>query len=348
MTFRQFATTLSVLALVAAAGRASAQTVLVRGLTPGTPVEVAVNGTLAGNASANANGDATVPLGAAGTKAQMDANIYVDTCGERRRIVVVDRSQSAVFTEGDCGRQEIPGVFVVRPVSTLVVSVTGATPTLLLIQGTYDPDAPPKTWQPLPTGLMLFGGSGYTMMGDAPLYACGTVTDCNGDGSGFGFVGGVEYWLWPWLGAEAQFLKPANMTAEGGGTGYKFDTTLEANVITLAGKVGIPVGPVRFYGKAGGNYQRSLYTNSQTIDDTTVTVDEITTVYKGGSITSDYETGGWSWYFGGGGEAWFKARFAIYGEVGWLGLKGENRNDGEGILDDKLTVFLFGGRVKLF
>ena len=105
---------------------------------------------------------------------------------------------------------------------------------------------------------------------------------------------------------------------------------------------------MRFYGKVGGNYQRSLYTSSQTVEDTPVTVDDVTTVYEGGSITSDYETDGWSWYFGGGAEAWFKARFAVYGEVGWLGLKGEDRHDGEGVLDDKLTVFLFGARVKLF
>ena len=183
---------------------------------------------------------------------------------------------------------------------------------------------------------------------------------CNGDGSGFGFQGGAEYWFAPWLAAEGTFLKPANMTAEGSGTGYKFDTTLETSVVTIAGKVGVPAGPMRFYGKVGANYQRSLSTNNQTIDDTTIIVQESTTVdgettvtektitYKGGSHTIDYRTGGWSWYIGGGAEAWFKGRFAVYGEAAWLGLKGDNLDEGEGRLDDKLTMFMFGARVKLF
>ena len=67
--------------VAAGAGSSSAQTVLLRNITPGTAVEVALNGTLVGSATANASGDATVPLGqAAGTKPQMDANIYVDIC----------------------------------------------------------------------------------------------------------------------------------------------------------------------------------------------------------------------------------------------------------------------------
>jgi hypothetical protein len=219
---------------------------------------------------------------------------------------------------------------------------------MMLVQGAYDPDAPPKTWQPLPTGLMVFGSTGFTMISDAGAYACGTVEGCNGDGSGFGFEGGVEYWLLPWLGAEVSLLKPANMNAEGSGTNYRFDTTLETSVVTISGKVGIPAGPMRFYGKAGANYHRALHTTNQTIDDTTVTVDEVTTVFTGGTQTFDYRTGGWGWNFGGGAEAWFKTRFALYGEVDFIFLKGEDLDTGEGVLEDRVTMFMFGGRLRIF
>jgi hypothetical protein len=340
------------IALVAMARPAPAQTVLVRGLPPGAAVDVALNGTPVGSTSANANGDATVPLGQApGTKPQMDANVYVDTCGERRRVVIVDRSQPEILPEGDCGRQEVPGVFVVRSISTLVISVTGVTPTMLLIQGSYDPDAPPRTWQPLPTGLILSGGTGYTMISDAGLYACGTSEDCNSDGSGLGYTGSVEYWFAPFLAAEASIIKPADVTAAGKGTGYAFDSTLETALFALGGKVGVPAGPMRFYGKVGANYQQSLDTTTQTVEDTVILLDEETgqtVTYEGGSLTLDYRTRGWGWYFGGGAEAWFKSRFALFGEIAWHSLKGEDPDEGEGRLDDNLTVILVGGRLRIF
>jgi hypothetical protein len=338
--------------LEAFAATGSAQTVIVRNVPPDTAVEVALNGTLVGSATANISGDATVPFGQApGTKPQMDANVYLDTCGPRRRVVVFDRSQNDVLPEGDCVRLEIPGVYVVRSISTLVVNASGPLPSMLLVQGPYDPDAPPKTWQPLPTGLFVFGSTGLTMIGDAGAYACGTVEGCNDDGSGFGFEGGVEYWLRPWLGAEVSFLKPADMKADGSGSTYRFDSTLETSILTISGKVGIPAGPIRFYGKAGANYHRALHTTNQTIDDTTVTVDEETgetQFFPGATQTLDYRTGGWGWNFGGGAEAWFKTRFALYGEVDFIFLKGENLDEGEGTLDDRVTMFVFGGRLRIF
>lgn len=339
-------------AVLAAADRASAQTVLLRGLAQGTAVEVALNGTLVGSATANSSGDATVPLGqAAGTKPQMDANIYVDVCGERRRVVVFDRSQNDILPEGDCGRIEVPGVYVVRSISTLVVNTASATPTMMLVQGPYDPNAPPKTWQPLPTGLMVFGGTGLSFISNAGLYACGTVSDCNEDGSGFGFIGGAQYWLASWLGAEVAFIKPASMSADGSGTGYTFDSSLETSMLTITGNVGVPAGPMRFYAKAGANYHKGLFTNNEDIEDTVILLDETTgetVTYAGGTNTIDYQTAGWGWYFGGGAEAWFKTRYAIFAEIGWAGLKGANQGEGEGEMSDKVTTIFVGGRIRVF
>lgn len=200
------------------------------------------------------------------------------------------------------------------------------------------------------------------MTSDAPLYACGTVTDCEGDGSGIGYYGGVEYWLFNWAAAEVSILRPADTHTTGKGTGYSFDSNLESSILMIGGKVGVPGGPMRFYARVGADYHRAFFTNTETIEDTTAIVEdtvtnedgtttttETTYNYAGGKNTIDYETGGWSWYIGGGAELWFKGRYSVFTEFDMVFLRGSNLADkGEGAMKDKVTMFMFGGRIKLF
>lgn len=334
--------------VVVGAGVATAQTVMVRNAAPGTTVEVLLNGAEAGTATADASGHATLAVRQPGSpKDEMAASLFVDTCEARRRVHLVERGVPAPAPAAGCTRQAISGVFVVRPVSTLVVNVAAPRPRLLLRQGAFDPDAPPRVWEQSPSGFMVFGGAGLTWLSNATGEACGNVADCQGDGSGLGYMVGAAYWFKPYLGVEAAFVRPAGMSAEGSGNTYRFTSTLETSVATLSGLFGLPVGPIRLYGKGGANQQRSLLTTTQTIDDTTITIDEVTQTIPGATQTLERRTGGWAWQFGGGAEFWPTRFVALFGEFGFTKLKGTDLDEGEGLLDDRAWSLMVGARVRL-
>lgn len=337
------------LAWAAGASDASAQSVLVRNLAPGTTVEFVLNSTVVGSAKTDAEGYASLPLAPAGTgKAEMDSYIFTETCGETRRVLVVERVVEPPAPDAACARVEIPGLFVVRPISTIVVDMTGSTPTLLLIQGAYDPKAPPRTWTAAPMGLILSGGAGLTSYNNQGLLACGSVTDCSSNNWTLGYTGAVQFWLAPFLGAEVGYIKPGGTTAEGSGTSsistYEFNSELDGDVLTIAGLVGGPVGPLRLYGKAGANHQWSIQTETVTIADATATIDGVEQTVPGGTHSTTLRTSGWGWLFGGGMEAWVSPRFAIYGEAMWAAMKGGDADRGEGSLDQRQTMFFIGGK----
>ena len=52
--------------------------------------------------------------------------------------------------------------------------------------------------------------------------------------------------------------------------------------------------------------------------------------------------------FGGGVEMWLARPFAIYLEGGRLGLKGSARDGADGSLDEGLSYFVAGARVRLW
>ena len=89
----------------------------------------------------------------------MDARVYVDTCGETRRVMIADRDAAPIPPETDCTRQEVTGIFLVRKVSSVVVNVGDPIATVLLVQGSYDlrPRGPRRQ---APRGLVVFGGGG--------------------------------------------------------------------------------------------------------------------------------------------------------------------------------------------
>jgi hypothetical protein len=337
-------------------GAAAAQTVFVRNAPPGGQVEVVVDSAKAGSGTADAGGEAQVPFNLREHigKDEMDANVYVDVCGTLRRVLVVDSARTPPPPESGCDRSQIPGLYWVRQVNTIVVDAGGTTPKLLLIKGHYTPPKPSDSgeegghvWRPSPTGMVVYGAGSLASFRDAVLIACGTVQDCSGKGMRPAFAAGATFWITRVIGADVSYVRPAKLTASGSGTGYRFNNTLDAELVTVEGKVGIPVGPVRIYGQAGMNHHQATSSTSETIDDVTVTVGDTTQTFKGGTQTFATETKGWSWVFGGGLEAWVKPSIAIYGEFGLAKAKGDAVGGGAGQLDDRVTLVFAGMKFRI-
>jgi hypothetical protein len=109
----------------------------------------------------------------------------------------------------------------------------------------------------------------------------------------------------------------------------------------------VPAGPVRFYGRGGANYHKAVTTMTQTIDDRTVTVDDAPQTIAGGTQVNAFETNGWGWTFGGGLEAWITSHVGMYAEFGRSSLKGSATGGGEGRMDDRLTSYTIGARIRI-
>jgi hypothetical protein len=312
------------------------QTVIVRKAPAASPVEVAVNAATAGSAVADANGDATVgfTLPEAGGRAEIDAYVFVDYCDAMRRVVIVERGRAPLPPAAGCDRREITGLYWVRRVSTLVVDVGGSIPTLLLIKGAYglnDPVA--RSWTPAMKGLSVFGGGAFSTYRDAHQIACGDVSPCGGSSSGIGYTAGATFWFSRFVAAEGSYLQPSKATANGSSTTFNFDSVLDPRLITIAGKVGGPIGRVRLYGLAGANYHRATTTTTETIEAATQVI--------------EFETKGWGLLFGGGGEVWVSRFVALYGQIDFASVKGAATDGGEVRIDDRLRILTFGARVRI-
>ena len=102
----------------------------------------------------------------------------------------------------------------------------------------------------------MFGGGGLTAFRDATQIFCGTASPCGGN-SGIAYTaGGDAVAQERWIGVEGSYLQPRKPTATGSGTNYSFDSELDARLATVAGVVGIPIGPVQTVRK--GREQLSL------------------------------------------------------------------------------------------
>ena len=328
--------TLGALVLLATLAPAAAQTVIVRNVQAGDAIEVFVNSTKAASATADAAGQArmTIDLKAAGVTADMDSRIYVDVCPKLRRIFVVNRNLQPPAKEDSCERREVTGIFLVRPRSTLVVDAGALIPTMLLRQGRYDPTAG-KVRVLSPTGIIIFGGGGITQFDNPVRFSCGNVSDCDGDSAVLAVSAGVDLWVTRWLGVEGAYTKPRNITTQGAGGFFKFIDTYDVHLVTVAGKLGIPVGRARLYGKGGGVFHSATTASTVTIAD----VDQ----------TLRLRTQGWSWLAGGGIEVWIGQRFALFAEADFAKIKGSAVGDDlEGDVDDKLTSLVGGFRIKVF
>jgi hypothetical protein len=316
-------------------GVAGAQTVMVRNAPPGETIEVFLNTTKVATASVPEKGETTLPLNLrennAG-KTEVDANIFIDVCDKIRRIIVVERGQPAAAQEPGCERRDIPGLYWVRHVNTLVVDVGGANPTMMLVKGGYDPGSI-TTWRAAPTGLIAFGNVGRADYRDVVFIACGNAPTCNGDKAGISFSGGLTFWVNRFLGAEASYFKPSQSKVDGKGDTYSFNSTLDTNLFMVGGRVGVPAGPVRISGLIGWDYQDSVLKTRDTIN--------------GATQNAEIETQGWDWMWGAGMEIWVSSRIAISVDGGFAALKGIPTGGGELQLDDRLRYVSGGVRVRI-
>jgi hypothetical protein len=330
----------------AGAAVAAAQTVTVINAPPSSAIDVVMNATPLASGAADAAGAATLKtkMQEAIGKAEIDANVFVDYCENRRRVVIVEVGAQSAAIDPGCDRRQISGLYWVRPVNTLVVNLGGIAPSLLLIKGSYDIPAPGEdgttqttethahSWTQPPKGLVFFGSAGLSKIGDALANACGNVSPCDGHDSGFSYSGGVAFWITRFLAVEGTYVKPKNMTAQGGDI-FKFNSTLDPDVWTLGGVLAAPVGPTRIYGKGGMDYHQATSTTVETIN--------------GASQTLAFRTKGFGWTFGGGLEVWLNTHLGLFGEVDFARLKGDAEGGGEAVTDDHLRLFLGGVRLHL-
>lgn len=335
---RRLLTLAAALNLIVCVGAATAQTVIVRNAPPDSSVEVVLNDEAVGSAKTNEKGDALVPVGLSERlmKTATDAQIFVDVCPTVRRVLIVERAAQVPLQDAGCTRRDMGGIFVVRQVSSLVVDVGGASPTLMLRQGKVSLD-PPRVWKPAPTGLVLFGGGAFNKFGDVTTVACGNVSTCSGDQAGLGYTFGAAYWVLPFLAAEGTYIKPPDATATGTLDNATFNSVFEAQILTIVGKAGIPLGPLRPFGQVGASYHQSKFRTTQTM----------TGAVEPNTLSYELRTDGWGWVFGGGMEVWLSSVFGFYGEFGTASIKGTAKDDEEGVVDDRATYVLFGGRVRL-
>lgn len=332
------------------AGPARAQTVMVRDAAAGSTVDLLLNGAAAGSATTDSAGRATIPFtlppSAERQGNSIDAYLFVDACGTTFRLLIVERAQPVPPQPVECTRRESLGLFLLRPVSTIVLTLADATPTVMLRQGTVT-FGPRRLTRPTASGPVLFAGGGFTSFRDTNPRACGNAPECSGKDRRLTGIAGADFWFLPFAGVEGAYLKTDEVTAEGGGTGYRFSSFTDPHVFTIAGKIGVPMQRGRLFAKVGGNYHRARTGVTQTFDPVTVTIDGQDQTIAGGTQTFEFETDGWGWTFGGGGELWIRPRLALYGEFNVAALKGEAIGEAEAIMDERITSFLFGLRFGL-
>lgn len=330
----------------AGAAIAAAQTVTVINAPPGAAVEVGLNGATVATGTADPAGAATLnaKMKDAIGKTEIDANVFVDLCENRRRVLIVEVGATSAAPEAGCERRQISGLYWVRPVNTVVVNLAGIVPTLLLIKGSYGIPAPgadgttatseshPRAWTQVPKGLVLSGSGGLSKFSDAVGVACGNLSPCTGHDSGLASSAGAAYWITRFFGVDAMYVKPKTVKAQGGDV-FTFTSTLDPDVWSLAGLVGGPVGPVRLYGKGGLDYHQATSTTVETVNSA--------------SQTLAFRTKGFGWLFGGGGEAWLTSHVALFAELDVARIKGDAEGGGEALTDDHLRLLTGGVRIHL-
>lgn len=323
------------LSVTVGAGTASAQRVTIRNAPAGETIEVALNAETVGSATADAEGGATLPidLNARLKKTDIDANVFVDACDRRHRVIVVERGQAIAPQEPGCERREVAGLFLVRAIHTLVVDVSGTNPTLMLVKGSYRA-GPVHRWSTPATGLILSGGGGLLKFSDMAVFACGDAAQCTTKDSRPAFTAGGAYWLNRFMGGEFSYIQSEKLTVAGsGGNAFTFTNTIEPQLMTISGLAGVPAGPVRFYGKVGGNYHRVTSTTTETIGSATQTF--------------QFKSRAWNWAWGVGGDVWMSGSFALYGELNFAGVKGVADEGDTGAIDDHARAIVIGARFRV-
>jgi hypothetical protein len=327
--------------LIAGAGIANAQTVIVTNAPANANVELFFNSDRVATATADTDGQATLTFSLPATTSETTTRVVTDRCGERRRVLLVERGvQMPPLTEA-CDRREVAGFFATRRATTFVVDMAQPDPVVNLRQGPV-----PSTWlahggipegggvnlPPASTGLMVFAGAGFAASSDAGTVACGDVSQCTTDAANRTVSVGLGYWK-GLIGVQASYVKPNDVGSTGSGDGFSFNSTRRTDLFVLSGGIGAPIGGVRIYGRGGVDYHRATLTTNNTIGDATQTL--------------ELKTAGWGWVAAGGVEVWLKPAIAFYADGGLAKLKGGAIGGAEGALDDSLIFVLVGARVRI-
>jgi hypothetical protein len=346
-------TLLALFFLVSLSIAATAQTVIVRHAPEVATLELFLNQTAAGSTPmARDNTQLTASVSAILKKPETDVDVFIDRCVTKIRVVLTERGAAPVAPDASCTRLQVTGLFRLREATTFVIDLTSQTPGMLVAQG-----APPREWlrdevpaalrprRDPPLGLAAFGGLGYGLYQDFSSHACGDATDCSTSHSTV-LSAGVAYWLTQNLGAEASYVRPTAVTANGTGTSFRFDSTFDPEFLVLVANVGGMSGRSRIYAKGGVDYHRATFSTNQTVDPRTSPFDATVTL-AGGTQTLVLQTSGWGIAFGGGFEIWPNKHFALYGEGLSLGVRGGSRDGADGEAADRVTSIVGGVRIRL-
>ena len=331
----------------------SAQTVITRSGPPGSRLEVDFNGTTVGSAVADANGDARVEgtLFARRGDPEKTVQLFLDVCGDVRRVLIVESSPQSSALE--CRRYAVSGRFGLRPATSFVIDLAGSEPNVRIWQGRAPIEwlrrgpAPVHVRGQAPVGLVLFAGGPALQIANLNVAACGSAPTCNGGGSAMAFTTGTDIWLAPFAAVEARYLKPVASSVTGNGDTYHFTTRTSSQIATVVGKVAVPAGIVRPYGLLGANFHRVVSKTTNTINDTTLVINEHAQTTQGATQDFVLEIRGFGWVFGGGGEVWLTPTLAVYGEVGRVQLKGTDVSGGPGTMDNWGRFELAGLRFRV-
>jgi len=337
----RLSTLVVLLAAIAGARSAAAQTVIVRSAPAGSAIEVSLDGGRAVTATADRFGDATLTVPS--QSPERSVHFHVDICGSVVRVLIVSRGLQPAAPESGCTRADIGSVFIMRPITTFVVDVNGLNSTVHVSQGpapvewTWRGEGPPKgagvSWVPPGRGLSVSAGLGFSSFNQAADLACGTAPTCQPHNLGVATTLGADVWVTHAFAAHVSYLRPADVTATGSGDGYKFDSRLTTRLFTVGGKAGVSAGPARIYALGGLNRQQSTSNTTQT----------------SGGATQGFgqQTQGWSWMLGGGVEGWLQKWGGLYAEVVVPKIKGSPKGGGEGGIDDRAFLFLAGVRLHI-
>lgn len=327
--------------VVLGAAVASAQTVILRHVRPGSTVDLVLDATLVGTAKADSEGTATVAPTT--VEVPLDVNVWIDTCDDAHRVILARRA-AQLIAAGACQRTQIAGLYFLQRVTSIVIDAN-ATASLLIRQGqapnTWLRDPPPVLAQtpaePLPplTGLTLFGAVGRNATLNFESQSCGDVTSCS-DKAPTPYSGGLAWWFNDFIGAEARY-GTLREHADGSSDAFRFTSIRDGGFLAFTGRGGFRLGRVRPFGRGGVSLHRATLTTTQTLNDRTIVTDGETQTVPGGTQILQMRTKGWAPVYGGGAEVWLSPFVGIYGEVQRIGLKGTD-DRGSGIAIDDATI----------
>jgi hypothetical protein len=337
--------------VLAGAATAAAQTVVVRHAPAGSSVEVAF-GPAAGKGTVDAAGNGTVELGETpADQAEVPAAIHVEACGTTTRVVIVGRTDETPPPAPGCQRRQATGYFVMRGETSLVIDVEPSVPTVRIRQGPVPPawmtDEVIVTGRTTPRGIVVFGGGGLGRMPNELLRLCGNALTCSRESTKIGFTGGAAYWLTRWLGAEASFIKPRPFVVEGFDESYEFSSRINPRIAQVSAVGGWSFGATRFYGRLGGAYHRAEVRTNQITYGRTIDVGDTVETFPGDEQRFVFETVGWGRIWGFGVEGWTGERTALFADVSFIQIKGENADEDGGVrtLDERPFVINAGLKI---